>query len=445
PGISTKLGRANEAATTQPAQCTMVLDNSERRYSLGGISPNWPYVRRNTPVRVSIDPDGSGFKPVFFGFADGFTPGWDAMDGRSPVVTLSASGTLRRLEQGSAPVMSAYRRAMISNPTVVAYWPFEEGRNAAKAIPVRGGSPMTSPIIEHEFGSANNFDCSAPLVTLRSNDSVEEAFFATVDPYPYTGGNQVRWLMAIPREGLPHGCFIMDVRTSGTAARWVVTYSTVGGAGALNMTVYSDSGSVLQETFDIQFGGNGVDVRASLELMQNGSDVEWFLRTLGVGESQGGSYTRKVTGRTVGTVTGIYVGGNDADGLVVGHVTVQNQQTNPFEESGPLNAFVGEWPSTGAVEFSRLHRICAEHNVKVTRHLAPVSSTQGQITSNEQMGPQLVAPLLDLLREVEVTDQGILWDGLDDGLSYTVRRRREWGGVALTIDAANGELAEPFE
>jgi hypothetical protein len=47
---------------------------------------------------------------MFLGYADGFTPSWDVLTGELPVVTLSASGTLRRLAQGSAPIQSAYRR-----------------------------------------------------------------------------------------------------------------------------------------------------------------------------------------------------------------------------------------------------------------------------------------------------------------------------------------------
>lgn len=52
--ISVTLGRADEASTSQPAKCSMRLDNTTGAYSLGPKSPNYPYVRRNTPVRVRV-------------------------------------------------------------------------------------------------------------------------------------------------------------------------------------------------------------------------------------------------------------------------------------------------------------------------------------------------------------------------------------------------------
>lgn len=101
PGISTRLGRSDEASQSQPALCTLNLDNSSAKYSLGGHSPNWPYVRKGTPVRVRINPGSSGFIVVFQGFASGFTPSWDSLNGNIPVVSLSASGVIRRLIQGT--------------------------------------------------------------------------------------------------------------------------------------------------------------------------------------------------------------------------------------------------------------------------------------------------------------------------------------------------------
>lgn len=52
--ISITLGRADEASTSQPAKCSIQLDNTTGAYSLGPKSPNYPYVRRNTPVRVRV-------------------------------------------------------------------------------------------------------------------------------------------------------------------------------------------------------------------------------------------------------------------------------------------------------------------------------------------------------------------------------------------------------
>src|SRR5690606_28201336 len=109
PGLSWSLGRNDEASTANPATLTMELDNSGGKYSLGGESPNWPYVRRNAPVRVRVDlGDGKGYTTLFLGYAVGWEPAWN-MRGAAPTVRLEAAGTLRRLLQGDSPVLSPIR------------------------------------------------------------------------------------------------------------------------------------------------------------------------------------------------------------------------------------------------------------------------------------------------------------------------------------------------
>jgi hypothetical protein len=52
--------------------------------------------------------------------------------------------------------------------------------------------------------------------------------------------------------------------------------------------------------------------------------------------------------------------------------------------------------------------------------------------------------VLELYRDCEVTDQGILWDGVGPGLSYTTKRYRESRAAALVLDATAGEVGVPF-
>jgi len=448
PGISTKVGRDDEASTSQPASCSMVLRNDEQAYSLGGHSPNWPNVRRNVPVRFRIDPDGDGFALVFIGHADGFTPGWITTGG-IPTVTLSASGTMRRILQGDAPVTSAYRRAMTELNSVVAYWPFEEGHNATYARAVRGGSDMVTATDSHEFDAESPFDCSAPLVRLRSSPAgTFEDFGASVDPYGVTGETQVRFLMSIPRNGLPNGAFLCDIFTNGSAARFSLTYwdginigtgveDPLGELDGLHFTIWDDNNDVLHEELQIGFPVLGASLRFSVELVQNGSDINWTFATLAPGDDTAFFRDGTLEDETVGRVTSIFVGGNDVDDAILGHVTLQNQVTDFFEQDDPLAAHVGEF-STGD---GRLFRLGRENGVR-TRVLGSTAN----ISPNETLGPQLARPLMELLRECETADQGQLFDGMFvPGLVYTTRRFRELGTVAVTIDAAAADLAAPWE
>lgn len=443
PGISTSLGRNDESSTSNPAEFTCVLTNTTGDYSKGGRSRWWPYIRRNTPVRGRIDPgDGGGPRTVFFGGANGWTPGWDAATGKIPVVALSASGTLRRLAQGDAPIQSSYRRALTNNSTVQAYWPMEEGVSSAFAPAVRGGTNMTVTAGTPDWAADDSFFCSDKLPTLKDG-----LLDATVNPYSDTGLNQVRMLMKAPEASttIPANASVLAIATTGT-----ITWDIVLGAGSLTLNRYASDG-----TFQ---GGNtfgyalaDVPGRLSFSFSQSGGNVTWRLGWVPASTlTAEGFNTGTVTGATAGIVSRIRLNAHrNAGDVAVGHVTLENAVTSAYTDLGPLTAFDTEVASSGAVNpfTSRLERLCHENGVLLTRYTSTQTGSAGAasfLTDFDRMGPQLVAPLLDLLHEAEAADGGQLWDGRSHGLAYTARRRREDGDVALTIDASKGELADDF-
>lgn len=432
-GISTTLGRSDESGTSNPAQLAVVLDNSASRYSLGGRSPNWPNVRRGVPVRLRIDPgDGAGGRVVFFGFADGWVPAWDSLTGRTGTVALSASGVLRRLAQGSAPIQSAFRRAMIAAESVVAYWPMEEGTAARYAPAIRGGSDMTV-LGRPDWAASTDFFCSAPLPTMR-----DAKLDADVAPYTNTGQTQVRFLLALPErvEEVPFGAILAWITTTGSIARWDITYGSVGESTPhIGLYRYRANGT-LHSVSKLGFDINGKPGRMSLELTQQGGDIRWRMSHIEADPDVAAGHVEDViTSATAGIVTHVQLAtGRDLASTVIGHLTIENAVTSIFAATQPLIAFQGE-SATGA----RLRRLAAENAVELTTR-----GGDGALGDFDGMGPQLVAPLLDLLRECEAADGGQLWDGEHQGLSYTTRRSREQGPLRLTVNAAAGELAGGF-
>ncbi|MFF9324047.1 LamG-like jellyroll fold domain-containing protein [Streptomyces sp. NPDC014776] len=54
-GVSITRGAADELSETQPGTATLVLDNSDGRFTPGNsASPYYPYVRRNAPIRIAV-------------------------------------------------------------------------------------------------------------------------------------------------------------------------------------------------------------------------------------------------------------------------------------------------------------------------------------------------------------------------------------------------------
>jgi len=430
PGISTRLGRNDESATSNPADLTLVLDNTSGDYS---------GVRRNTPVRVRIDPGSGGGRVVLQAFSNGFTPQWFAPG--IPVVNLSASGTLRRLSQGSAPLQSVYRRVMTAASTVKAYWPLEEGKDAGIGRAVRGATDMVVYAGSVGWASNSDFDCSGPLPVLGTGRLRPESVTAYTD----TGSSQVRFLMSIPDSGLTDGLAIARVSTTGNTQYWELTYNVVNGVSCLGIEALDDSGTVgvvgATRRFDvIQFPRlNGNPCRVSLDWTQSGANIVYTLAVVEATAGASAVYKRlTITGRTVGIVNRVQFNPEEADiNVAVGHATVENVITSFFAETDALIANFGE---VATASYGRLARLCAENGVPLQRY----SGVATDVTAIDQMGPQLIAPLLDLLHECEVAGQGQLWDGRSAGLSYTTRRRREVGTVKLTIDASARQLAGDF-
>jgi len=439
PGLAWRYGRADESSRSNPATLTLTLDNSAGAYSLGPASPHHPHVRRGTPVRVRIAlPDGAGWRMAFLGFADGWSPAWASTRGNVGEVELSASGTLRRLTQGAAPVTGPYRRAMSTTSSVVAYWPMEDGDLATVFAPAVGTAAMTY-LGEVDLAQDTTFLCSDPLPTMGAG-SID----ALVPEYTSSAGqHQVRFLAAFPDSpSWSNRSVIARIYTDGSVGRFDLQWRTGGG---LTLVGFNADGSENFDGGNWAFDVNGAAVRLSVEMLQEGSDVGWGLRRLAQ-FATGGNYVDdtvagvKATSRTISRVTRVELcpDGN-LDGLSLGHLAVQDVQTSGYEADAEFNAFNNE--SVTAQPTGRLVRLCTESDVGFTLYTGTTDAT----TPPDRMGPQPAATLVELLRECEDAEQGQLWDGLDAGLAYTTRRRHENADPTLTIDAGAGELAPPFE
>jgi hypothetical protein len=74
----TPMGRGDETSKAQPAGCKFQLLNTSGAYSKANpVSPYYPNVRRNTPVRARVTLDNVTWYTQFQGFANGFVPAWN--------------------------------------------------------------------------------------------------------------------------------------------------------------------------------------------------------------------------------------------------------------------------------------------------------------------------------------------------------------------------------
>ena len=427
--ISVSHGKRDEASTSQPATCQLTLDNRSGDYSLGGQSANWPYVRRNTPIRVRVDPGTGSYSTLFQGGADTWAPSWDLTGGWA-TVQLSASGKLRQLAQGKAPVMSPFKRAMLAKTDMVAYWPCEEEEGAVRiASALDGGLPITiSGNIESPFpkwGECTGFISSRPLPVANRT-----TWRGSIPRYTSTGAIQLRFMAEFPRDPLiTTECTFLRLYVAGTLARWDMVYINAN-AGNFALRGFSTSGARVVDAA-VQFALNDTKRWYSLELQQSGGNVAWAFRAMGYGYFQANSISGTANTQTIGAATALFMAPRaDADKLGIGQITVQNAISSMNSDTAPLNAHDFETAT------ERITRLCTENGVP----LAVAGS------SDIYMGPQRNDTLVNLLREAEATDNGLLFDGVGPGLAYIAGFGRFNDTAALTLNAATGQtVLEPVD
>lgn len=361
----------------------------------------------------------------FVGEISSWPPRWDVSE-RDVWVPVEASGILRRLGQGQAPLASTMRRGLtspgITSPPV-AYWPCEDAEGAGRIASAIGGDDMRiygAP----ELASYEDFAASSPLPVMKTG-----SFSGRVPSYSVTTDTQVRLLAAIPSGGITNGQVILRIHTSGTAKRWDLFYES---GGLLGLAAYDDDGTQLFTTGGVAFDVDGTQQRISVELQQDGTAVDWNIVTLVPGETTGSTFSGTLNSRTVGKVDRVTVAPDRGLGdAAIGHISVQNEITSLFDLAQELAAWTGE-PAG-----ERIERLCQEQDITFF--------ADGYMGDSAAMGPQRPATLLELLTEAAEADGGILHETREVlGLAYRPRSAL-YNEHALGLDYDAGHISPPLD
>lgn len=382
---------------------------------------------------------------------------WD-LSGVDVYTPITASGILRRLGQGAAPLRSSLNRHIVNSADVVAYWPLEEPQGATEfASPITGVKPGTyrgAPALAADEG----FLCSDPVPTWQA-----AGFVGSVPGYTATGELFMGALFSIPAAGMASGgANLLSVGfTGGTLSRAVLEYYPTGD---LSLKLYDRSSNtpVIDTSPGFDFNFDGDRFFAWVTLKQNGADVEYRINAIGIVD---GDYSPSVgqtlpglaaTGQTLGranAVTAGIEGFNASNGplslsaaVTIGHITIASKAQAVFR-SDFLNyypALVGHY-SEGAVE--RITRLCREEGIDVLGHFKYPPTEGPYAAASTALGPQRAGTLLELLAQAADADGGILYEPRGFiGLAYRSRESRQNQAPDVTLTyTTSGHIAEPFE
>lgn len=400
---------------------TIQADGTTSFADTAAVPKTWTLV--GTPFITTRD-------PRFTGEVTNWPQRWDST-GTDVWVPLEASGVLRRLGQG-APELASPLKTGISNLTgVVAYWPLEDlDRSTTGASALDGGFPMKALTGTPDWAADDSFICSDPVVKLNN-----AAISGNIKSYSSTNIIQLRFLLHVVTT-TTDAAVIARINTTGTAARWDLLYGT---GGVLFLRPFDSEGTLIAGGMGaVLFNVDGAVCRLTVGLVQNGSDIDWTVERIDVGDTSGagaGVFSGTVSSRTVGRAKSIVMGATaDMDDVGIGHVEVTNNATGFYTLADQLNAFIGE--SAGR----RFERLCGEQGVAFTGY--------GDLDDSPAMGAQLSQTFLELLAECATVDLGIMGEARDSAaLTFRPATDRYRRDPDLTLDYTLFALAslEPEE
>jgi hypothetical protein len=424
--IAMAYGQTDENANMQPSSCTLMLNNRNAQYSpRNPLSLLYGKIGRNTPLRVSV-PDGNVSNVRFWGEVPSWPQNWDTT-GNDIWVELQAASVLRRLGQNNQVLRSTmyqgYTSAALVNPPV-AYWPLEDGSGATQMASAISGGTAMAIVGAPTLSTYTGFDCSDPLPTLTAGAS----FSGSVGTYTYTGYSQTRVLLAFPGAGsLVDKSTLVQMKGTGTAHTFELYYNT---GGAIGLRAFDHGGTSVGDTGAISFAVDGRQMRFSIELTQSGTTIKYFLSRY-VPQAAAGDYNSGTlaTGQTMGSIQQVNLAPSaNANGLSVGHVTVQTVFSDIFDLLSNINAYSGETAD------ARAFRLITQAGV--------AAGGVGVGGDSVAMGTQHSGALLTLLQDCVDADGGSLYDRwLGLGIGYRERTAVYNANVALVLDYAAFNLA----
>jgi hypothetical protein len=344
-------------------------------------------------------------------------------------VEAQTAGILRRMRRSSQALDSTLRRR-IPSYRPLAYWPLEEGTRATQGYsPIAGVPPLSFSDVN--WGSADSLPSSNALPALNSSAGSNAKMTGVVPAASSASLSawSVNWLYRLDQPNDTHYTF-MRILSTGTVREWYVQsrvdQSRIIGKNAAGAEVFNQ---IIGTSSDLY--GQWVLVR--FRVMQEGGNVRWRISWQDVGGDAGG-YTDTFPG-TSGRPTGVASPPDGyaqaLNGMAIGHIGVFDvDYTRAYDRA--IDAWTGE--TAGA----RMRRLAEEEALPLT--------VWGPIADQEQVGPQLPAPVLTLLEEAADADGGILYENRErPALRYRSRASMYSQVPALILDYTQPGLAAPLE
>lgn len=419
-GIDISHGRADEFANAEANRLTLTLDNSDGRFTAGKVAgAYYPNVKIGRPIRVTSTLNAVDYVR-FVGYIDEWPVSWVGSTNYA-MAQITASSRIARLGFDAELQATIAEEFLASDP--FAYYQINEPEGATSvADSVVGGTPLLvrgegTPIA---FGAQTELASTPPGATFVGNG---------LGQYLYNSALAGTLTNASP-DVVMIECFAENVNSTGGAQTMV----TIAGPGSNDddFSIFI-SGSQIKATAEDAF--NDEEVATAFVPIDIDTEPHHLAATLA--RSGGGTTTINLY------VDGVLVATNSSallDALVftklyvglgiglISHVLINGDPASVADRAAAgLTGFAGETAG------DRIERYGLYGGIDPTEVSADPGNPVGTI---ETAG----SGVLDAMRKVEATEDGVLFDGRDNTLVFHDRDRRYNTTSTFTVDAATQQI-----
>lgn len=414
-GIDIDFGRKDEQSVADANTMTLTLDNSDGRFTAGrAASPYSPNVKIGRPIRVRVTPPGGTMSTRFVGFIDEWPVEWEGTSNYAKA-KIRASSRLSRL--GLSAKLRSMPEAEILASRPVRYWTLGDPTGSTTAsessgnagfplsmLDVISGNPLpaANPVFGEAMGPPTD---EMTAVTFTGHDTATAPCKALVLP---AGDSNLGFLRGMR--------FSVLVNAIGSISANLATVTTSGGVFGVLLNTSGTVGTALG-----MVGPNIADGRThDVALMWDASNT--YLIVDGVVAATGSA------GPTSATIRSAEFG--SALSGVMAHAAIWNSANPPSVAMVQEQAAV--MTAASAVERT---------DERVVRALGWVGVPSSEVTADtgaETMAYQKTdgQSVVDVLREAESTEGGVLLDDRDGNVRFRNRSHRYLASPVATLNMA---------
>lgn len=417
-GVDVTVGRGDERSVADANTLSLTLDNSDGDFTPGLASgAYYPDVKIGTPIRVTATPDGGTDSVRGVGFVEEWAQEWDGSDESSDVV-ISATSRFTVLGRNAAADSLVRQTILLDSP--LAYYPLTEAPGSLQASDASGNG--YKPLTQQGSGTGVYFGTTTGAAV---DGGTSAEFFAGKSLYRQTmlstdfSTLSIELLMHTPAAGVAR---VFRLGNYNDADIGGIVF-TLNAGGTLDL-ILNDPGATVGYVA-------GPDVEDG--------ELHHVAMTL-----SGGTANHYVDGALIGSTTGITVIaprpvdlrlGESFDGTMA-HVAIYGSALTADQIAAHAEAALTQFAGETAGE--RIERYATWANAPIDT--IDVDAGEVTLTAVDTTGAQI----LDLMRQAETSEGGVLFDAPDGALTFRSRSARYVTTPDLTLDFGSQQVGADF-